>query len=70
MEKTDTALEKFRCEEIQAQRFACELLMPKKYVLEMYGLGMNIEQMAKEFAVSSRIMRSRLKLLGIDEVSP
>lgn len=66
----DAALEKFRREELEAQRFACELLMPEKYVREMYGLGMSIDQLANEFAISPRIMRARLKLLGIDEVSP
>lgn len=63
----DAALEKFRREELEAHRFAHELLMPEKYVREMYGLGMSVEQLADKFAVSPRIMRARLKLLGINE---
>lgn len=52
--------------EIEANRFASTLLMPKKMVQQMYDVGLYPEEMAKLFNVSKSAMHYRLKGLNLD----
>lgn len=58
-------IEKFRREQIEAQQFAYELLMPKECVLNAHKNGMGVNDLAEYFQVTTKIMRKRLENLGI-----
>lgn len=52
--------------EIEANRFASTLLMPKKMVKQMHDVGLYPEEMAKLFNVSKSAMQNRLKGLNLE----
>lgn len=55
--------------EVQANRMAAGILMPKKLVIERHGvLGGDLAKIAQEFKVSKAAMEIRLKTLGLRTV--
>lgn len=51
--------------EIDANRFASTLLMPKEIVITLFNLGLEVDDMAKRFKVSREAMSYRLKGLKL-----
>lgn len=52
-------------DEIAANAFAANLLMPEDLVRDLYGSARNVQDLAEAFGVSSVAMTYRLKNLGI-----
>jgi Zn-dependent peptidase ImmA (M78 family) len=53
--------------EIEANKFAAQMLMPKKAILDtMVWCHYDLEEIARRFGVSPAAMSIRLKVLGID----
>ena len=53
-------------EEVSANRFAAELLMPKEMVEEFLDQGLSAWEMARRFGVSDEAMGYRLHNLGYE----
>ncbi|HEX8420409.1 MAG TPA: ImmA/IrrE family metallo-endopeptidase [Sphingomonas sp.] len=56
-----------RSHEIEANRIAAQIVMPKKLVEEKFGLTPDAGALASEFGVSKAAMEIRLKTLGLLE---
>ena len=54
-----------RAHEIEANRIAAQIVMPKKLVEEKFGLTPDAASLANEFGVSKAAMEIRLKTLGL-----
>lgn len=51
--------------EVEANRFALSLLIPKQQLLEKWGYGELYEDIADDFRVSRGVLAARLKMLGL-----
>ncbi len=54
-----------RSHEIEANRIAAQIIMPKKLVEQEYGKGQDVADLASKFGVSKPAMEIRLKTLGL-----
>lgn len=58
-------LDNHRIEEVQANRFAAELLMPAEFVSDAFNFGLPLEDLASRFGVSQTAIRIRLEELRL-----
>ncbi|WP_052959708.1 ImmA/IrrE family metallo-endopeptidase [Pseudomonas lundensis] len=64
--KRDTSFNNYNDpDEIAANAFAANLLMPEDLVRDLYGSARNVQDLAEAFGVSSVAMTYRLKNLGM-----